>query len=336
LSRGTLTGWARRAYLSLLVAGFAAAFILYLIDSGVAAEPGEGALVPALVRSSGALLPAAAREWIGVSFSTGGGAPDLPGIRVASGAPAESLLLYGWIGVFLLAFTVTVEPFFRAATGTESKWTRLVPFAALAGLPPFFLHSQPSDLPMLALSTLCLLFMLTRRWVLYGIALAAAALNSGAAAVFPVVFALHFGRGGRMERRWFLALLLGQGAAVVLLLWVSAAFAGRPQGTAGIDRWAMLSQSLQTYRMETAVAWIAVILAAAFDWGEKPVFLKTAAGAVLPLAASSALFGFPAGMRPAFALYPAALSLVLFPFLRRLERGGAPAPLGHGGATEAP
>lgn len=78
---------------------------------------------------------------------------------------------------------------------------------------------------------------------------------------------------------------------------------------------------MQSYRMETAVAWIAVVLAAVFDWNDKPSFLKAAAGMVLPLYLTCALFGFPREMRLAYELYPAALCLVLFPFFRRAERG---------------
>lgn len=331
-------GWVRWAYLPLLVSLFAGVFILYLIDSGVGSDPrAEGALLPLLVRASAALLPASVLDGLGRLALVGGdGGTGLPGIRIAADAPADTLLLYGWIGAFLLAFTLTVEPFFRETTGLGFAWTRLVPFAALAGLPLFFVGSSPGDLPMLALTTLCLLLMARRRWAAYGIALAAAALNRETAVLFPLVFALHFGSGGRMERRRFWPLLLGQAALVLLVQGgAAAALPGPTDGMTTVQRWGTLAGLLRSYRMETAVAWIAVALAAVSEWRDKPFFLKAAAGMVLPLWATFALVGFPREMRLACELYPAALCLVLYAFVKKAETGALPAmPTQRAGAPE--
>ncbi len=323
-----MTGWGRRACLLPLTGLAAAISLLFALESGLNEDPRAGASAaiagtaprPAACR---ALLPLAARATVAV----------LPGpVReaVAAMAPPAAVVLYGWVALFLLVFALAAEPFFRAVTGLGSGWTLLVPFAALAGLPPLFLHSRYYDLPMVALSTLCLLFMVKRRWAAYGVTLAAAAMNKETAVLFPLAFALHFGRRDRMESRRFWPLLLGQAAVVVLIRWgLAAAYADRPGGMVEALRWDLLSPLLRAYRMDTAVAWTAILLAAAFDWSEKPALLKAVLAAALPLYAASAVLGSPSGIRLACEIYPVALVLVLYPFLKRLGRGataGDPEP----------
>ncbi len=335
-ARGPLAGWVRWAYLPLLIAFTAAVFIIFLLDSDINKFSGTRVsaslsgttprpfayrvLLPALTRSTAAVLPSSARDLLARNIT-----PTPPDrmmaavVRIEPGFQVETVIWYGWIGLFLLAFALTVEPFFRAGTGIATPWTRLVPFAALLGLPPFFDFAHYYDLPMLALSTLCLLFMVQRRWAAYLAVLAVACLNKETAVLFPLVFGLHFFRGGRMDRGRFRRLMLAQAAVVVLIrAGLMLAFASRPGGAVEFHLWEMLALNYRAYSLETGLAWGAVALAVLFDWNSKPAFLKSGLAMLAVLYGAHLVFGCPREIRVFYEVYPVVFSLALYPFLKRM------------------
>ena len=216
-------------------------------------------------------------------------------------------LMYASLWGFLFSLRYLCTALFRA----PGAFADAVPLLALIGLPACFrYHSYLSDFPALFLFSLGIGLMLARRWRLLLLLLLPATLNASSAILLVLVFAIHFGRPGKMDRAHYLRLLLLQLAVVagteICLLW---AFRDNPGTILELHADHNL-RLVSTYSLSTLVVWSIIAIGICYRWSEKPQLLRDTLWIVPPVLVIALLFGYVDELRVYYEAYPAVLLLL--------------------------
>jgi hypothetical protein len=102
----------------------------------------------------------------------------------------ETLVLYGVILASLLGFALSARSLYEALCPEHARWSFLVPFLALYGLPPFFQRAYFYDIPTLFLFTACLAQLARERWRSFLFLFARASANRETAIFILPLFSL--------------------------------------------------------------------------------------------------------------------------------------------------
>ena len=199
--------WIFYAYLSVTQMGTFEPAKLSRALEGTAERPyAYRELVPLLARGLALFFPTALVE----SFS---GAPypirktfaALSEGRYQREAAAVLLLIL----FSLLGFAYAQRFFLRTLGLTDSREQLILPLLAQILILPFTIFfGYIYDIPQVLLMTLCLIFLLQRRWIAYFLALALASLNKETSVLIILVFIIYY--WPRLPRNSLINLLLAQ------------------------------------------------------------------------------------------------------------------------------
>lgn len=292
------------------IAGYARARVPELV-AGTAPNPfARRALVPWLARALAGSLDDAGRARVTSLLAGRSSIAELGWEREALAEYAAVLLV---AGVALLCFAVSLGWLFTGLYRAPPPVAELVVLAGLLGVPALFRHhNYLHDPAVLCLWTLALALLARGRHAAYLVVFVVACLNKETTLLLALVFWLHEAARARLARGRIVSL-----TAVLCLVWLvvtgGLVLLYRGNGGRALElHWLDYNlRDLPAWSLESAVAILLLGLLAARDWRAKPLLLRTAAWAALPLAGLWLAFGVLDEPRVFLELYPVGLLLVL-------------------------
>jgi hypothetical protein len=241
---------------------------------------------------------------------------------------AASAVMYLSLIAFVFAFRYLLAAFWKPSIISDA-----LTWLSILGLLPFMVSFSRAvyDFPTLFLFTLELGFLAHRRWKWFLIVFPVACLNRETSILLCLAFAVHY--YPRMERRFFLKMLSGQGVSYILTrAYILLRFWDNPGGAFEWhlpDQIRVLSQIPSVFEtfaplgliaLLFLVCGIAILFLMLFLWEEKPRLLRDAALVMVPpLALTHLLFGMPFEIRVFYEVYPVVLLLCVEPIFTRLS-----------------
>lgn len=283
----------------------------------------QRALVPLLTRTVYGAIPAAARETVREKVSS------VPKVLREAGRLGWDLtylneyliaLLFSFSA--LLLFPFALRALFASLYAAEETVVALVPLAAMAALPPFFLVGTHYiyDFPVLLLFTLGLLLLIQRRWLLYYAIFAIGCVNKETMVLLALPLLLLF-RTVLPRRQLASHLALHIVLFAVTKGTLMLAYAGNPGGAVEFHLWGNIHTLLMPYTLSALIS--AAFLAALiwYDFDRKHPVLRKGAWLLLPFAGLMLLFGTATEVRALYEIFPVYALLiahtVLFSVLKR-------------------
>lgn len=265
------------------------------------------ALVPGIIAVVSAATPPSIRTRAEASASSL--ATAFPHATFEPGFIYETLVLYGVLLASLLGFAMSVRSLYEALCPEHLRWSFLVPFLALYGLPPFFQRAYFYDLPTLFLFTACLAQMAREHWRSFLFLFALASANRETAIfILPLFVACHHARRPLAP---FLRLLLAQGFIFGLTrLLVARLVAETPGSPVEFHLLDFLQKYALFYSFEAATSWIVLLVLVLYRWDDKPPLLKWGLWILVPLFGLYFTIGMPREIRIFYEAYPIVSLLV--------------------------
>lgn len=265
------------------------------------------ALVPGIISVVSAATPPSIRARAEASVSSLETA--FPQATFERGFVYETLVLYGVILASLLGFALSARSLYEALCPEHARWSFLVPFLALYGLPPFFQRAYFYDLPTLFLFTACLAQLARERWRSFLFLFALASANRETAIfILPLFVACYHARRPRAP---FVRLLLAQALVFGLTRFLVARLvAGTQGGPVEFHLLDFLQKYALFYSFEAATSWIVLLVLILYRWDDKPPMLKWGLWFLVPLFALYFTVGMPREIRVFYEAYPIVCLLV--------------------------
>jgi hypothetical protein len=282
-------------------------------------------LVPTFVRTIVTSIPKEIRLPISRSLSTNTLINQFfNGIRLA--CPADNTLdfilvltlMYLSLFGFLFAFQYLFSSLFKA----PKVYGYLLSLFAIFSLPPllikyplhiFKVHNN--DLTTLFLFTLSLALMYRAKWLDFIVVYTLSCFNKESTILLTLLFIIQFYKKDKMERTLFKKLLLAQ-----IIIFSSIKFGlflffkDNPGAFFEFHLFdyniPILKDILNTYSLSTVITLITVFVLIFYKWSEKPLFLKNAFWATLPLLPITLFVGVIDEKRVFLEIYPTIVLLI--------------------------
>lgn len=302
-----VSGLVLGSFVSVRLDGYERAMLQNSID-GTAYRPFVyRALVPFVTRRLTDLVPAALREQIndaGRALFTNEtlrrkipiGRVDYTSLAILGVLWYSSLLGFAWAFTrFLSTFYQFPRPFIYA-----------VSLVGVAGIPAFFAsYNYIYDLPHIFLFTLSLVLLSRQRWPAYLVLFALTTLNKETSVLLILAYCLYY--HNKLGRR-FWRLLAGQmGMFLAIKLYLTALFGSRPGSV--VEFHLRQNLFLANYNIAQFTAFVIILVAVAYDWQNKPEFVRQALWLLVPLLGLTFFFGVLQEYRDYYEVYPVLLML---------------------------
>jgi hypothetical protein len=266
----------------------------------------QRALVPLLTRTVYGTIPAAARETVRESLSS------VPKVRKEAGRLGwdltylnEYLIALSFSFVALLLFPFALRDLFACLYAAEEKVVSLVPLAAMAALPPFFMVGTHYiyDFPALLLFTLGLRLLIQRRWLPYYAVLAIGCVNKETMVLLALPLFLLFRTllpHRQLASHLALHVLLFSLIKGTLML----AYVGNPGEALEFHLWGNIHTLLMPYSLGALFS--AGVLAALiwYEFDRKHPVLRKGAWLLVPFAGLMLFFGTATEVRALYEIFP--------------------------------
>lgn len=280
-------------------------------------------LVPGLARIGIAVLPSAIKDALTHAFAAWTWRPA--GWRPAYAT--EYVLVLVVMGGSLIGFAAAVRNLFSAVCVARAGIASTAALIGLACVPVFFgpFSRQIYDFTTLWLFALGLAWMIRSRWVAYAVLFPLACLNKETAILLTLVFLVHFAQHREgLSPRGFAGLLVYQVVVfAVIRTSLMYAFRNNPGGSVEMhffdhNQLVLLHPQLMSKRLPLLVG---ATLFGAWGWRRKPLFLRHALLALVPvLAVMGVTVGQVDEIRAYYELYPVVVVLVADSVCRAVGR----------------
>lgn len=214
------------------------------------------------------------------------------------------ILWYISIISFALAFKKLVNHFYSQ----NDTLLFILPIIAVAGLPIFFrYYSYIYDLTHVFLFTLCLYLLVKANWKLYLIIFCVTTLNKETSVLLIMTYYIHYKR--TLSKSDFNKILLTQIVIFITIKIILTAFYYNNPGTL-VEVHLLHNFQLAPYSISQFVSFIIIGVLIAYDWKNKPIFLRNAFYMIIPLFIFTFVLGFLDEFRDYYEIYPVVLLLI--------------------------
>ncbi len=279
-------------------------------------------LVPGLAHVGTILMPASLASALTSAFEAWRGRPaDWPPAHAA-----DYLLVIAIMAASLIGFGAAMRSFSQTVFSARPIVHALIALTAIAGLPLTFgpFSRQIYDFTTLCLFTWCLVFMAQRRWIAFAIAFVLACLNKESSILLVLVYVISVARTrSGLSRAEAVSLFVYQLAIFALVRSaVVYAFRDNPGDTVeihlvGHNQYVLLHPLEMSKRL---LLLIAVAIAGAWGWSDKPPFLRRT---FIVLAPALVVMGVTVGMvdeiRAYYEVYAVVVLMATHTVLRALD-----------------
>ncbi|MFH2029337.1 MAG: hypothetical protein ABIJ40_01765 [Bacteroidota bacterium] len=263
------------------------------------------ALVPIIIKSTSLLIPENVKEGINVwgkeniNYLTKEGRDiDLLDLLFAIG------LWYVSIICFAFVFQKLAHHFYSQ----NNKILFILTIIAVAGLPTFFkYYSYIYDLTHLSLFTFCLYLLVKANWKLYLLLICVTTLSKETSVLLIMIYYIHY--KSILSKSDFNKIFVAQMVIFIIIKMTLSIYYFNNSGTI-VEFQLFHNLKLEPYSISQFLSFIIIGVGIAFDWKNKPLFLKNAFYIIIPLLFLTFFLGYLDEYRDYYEIYPIVLLLI--------------------------
>ena len=208
----------------------------------------------------------------------------------------------------IIGFALAFKNLARNLYVSDSRFLCLFSLIAVAGLPIFFkYYSYIYDFTHLFLFTVCLSLLAKPKWFLYLLLFGITTVSKETSILLILVYILVY--KPILPKPFFVKILALQICIYVIIkLLISLSFSNNPGSF--VEFHLDHNLSLRAYSIPQFLSFAIIGVAAAYDWSQKPAFLKRSLWILAPLVILTFFLGFIDEYRDYYEVYPIILLLV--------------------------